>query len=72
MYERGFSNSWKRNSVSFIINQDTLYKRNEPLSIKSNSSIDIYFTIPITTLESFFKIYYDPNSDNINYVDLSH
>ena len=61
------TNNNNRDSISFIINQDKLYKRNEPLSIKSNSPIDIYFTIPITTLEGFFAVDFDDNSNKISY-----
>ena len=73
-YAYGFINDeiQIRNNISFIIKQNSLLKKNESFSIEANSSIDIIFTNPITTLESFFNGNYDLYSGSISYVDLSH
>ena len=73
-YTKGFINDGiaNRNEISFIINQDLLFRKNETFIIEANNSIDIYFKKSITGLQSFFSVDFDINSKNITYVDFTH
>jgi len=72
-YTFGFINDDcpSRNTINYIINQDSLLKNNESLIIEANNSILIHFADKITSLENFFNGEYDKNSQSIIYADLS-
>ena len=65
-----FVNSY-RQLVSFIIYRNSLLWPDDIITIDVNSEIEIYFTSPPTSLESFFDKNYDQNVENIISVDLS-
>ena len=74
-YNNGFGNE-NRDGVVFIIYNDTLYLKNESLTIEENGIIEIHFGYTIKSLNAFFG--YGSNSDsgdknvvNIVSVDLS-
>ena len=73
-YTSGFINSEipSRNQISFIINQKSILKNDESFIIDENSTIDIIFSKPVTSLENFFNGNNDTNCKSIIYVDLSH
>ena len=60
-----------RNNISFIINADHNRKINvtEEILITAGNKIEIYFSSPLTSLESFFDINFDPNVEFITSID---
>ena len=49
-----------RNGISYIINGNSIYRRDERLKIAKNNSIEIHLFHNITTLENFFYDQYSP------------
>ena len=71
-YESGFNKNNKRNGIKYIINGNKKNKiySDEKLVIKSGTKIEIYYDLPLNTLESYFSINYDSNADKIEQIDL--
>ena len=59
-----------RNNISFIINDNKIYKTDEKLNV--NSHIKLCFKKYITSLEQFFDSSIDNNAQKIISLDLSH
>lgn len=63
-----------RNNINFIINgnHDIKINDNEEIFILEGHKIEIYFSSPLTSLESFFDKNYDPNVEYIDSIDFPH
>ena len=70
-YNSGFVNEYRKN-IKFIIYENSRFLDTEGFTIKSNSKIEIYFSSPLTTLESFFDQRYDERVVNIISIDFSY
>jgi len=72
-YTEGFINDGinSRNEISFIINQNKLFKKSESFIIEEDNFINIYFKKAVTGLQNFFNVDFDIHSKNISYVDFS-
>ena len=70
-YNSGFINEYRKNII-FIIYENSRFLDTEGFTIKSNSKIEIYFSSPLTTLESFFDQRYDERVVNIISIDFSY
>ena len=70
-YDFDFINKY-RNNISFIINENSTLEINNNFTIKTYSKIEIHFSTPLTTLESFFDQRYDERVVNIISIDFSH
>jgi hypothetical protein len=57
-YNLSFINEY-RNNISFIIHDNIILGLNNKINIKNNSKIEIHFSSPLTSLESFFDKRYD-------------
>ena len=71
IYGGDFKNS-KRKGIDFIINNNSLHEASDIITIKAKTKIEIYFSHPISTLESFFDKKYDNRVENIVSVDMTH
>ena len=79
-YKKGFSNNEGsqsdvfRNDDYFIINKNYTDKINgeTELEIKKGNKLKVYFESNIKSLENYFNVVNDPNSQYIKKVDLSH
>ena len=73
-YASGFTNANcpSRNEITYIINQDSIFLSDDPLIIEANTLIQIHFNSTISSMENFFNSDFDPNSQKIIYIDLSH
>ena len=72
-YKDGFQIGFRE--IAFIKNETTIVLPNEKLIIEANTTIEIYFSEPITTLNGFFPgdgDIADPNSQLIKLIDFSH
>ena len=69
-YNSDFINKY-RNNISFIINENSNYGINDTFTIKPGSKIEIHFSSPLTSLESFFDKRYDERVVNIISIDFS-
>ena len=72
-YKDGFQIGFRE--IAFIKNETTIVFPNEKLIIEANTTIEIYFSEPITTLDGFFPgigDIYDSNSQLIKLIDFSH
>ena len=70
-YKNGFQNK-NRQNISFIKNGNSIVGPNEKLIIEANTSIEIYFSIPINNMNSFFSGVDDSNVQDITSIDFSH
>ena len=72
-YENGFENRFRKN-LAFIQNETSIVGPKDRLIIEANTTIEIYFSEPITSLEGFFSADEndDPKAKTITYIDLSH
>ena len=68
-----FKNGYKQ-SVEYIKYNGEEVDLTKDFTIKANTTIEIYFSEPITSLNRFFSAYEDdePKAINITYIDLSH
>ena len=73
-YDIGFSidNCASRNEISHIFFQNSIFKKTEELIILANSTLEIHFNSPVTSMEDFFNGEKDQNSQHIISIDLSH
>ena len=70
VYGKGFINDY-RNDVKYIIADDLLYTKDEPINISKGSKIEISLSSSITSLDNFFDKTYDNNAQYIESIDLS-
>ena len=72
-YPDGFQNKYRKN-ISYIKYRNSIVGPSETLIIEANTSIEIYFSEPITSLYGFFSagVNKDPKTQNITSIDLSH
>ena len=70
-YTFGYSNEFRKD-ISFIMNGDINKTETDPLNIAAGTKIEIYFSSPPKSFESFFDRIYDENVEYITSVDLSH
>jgi len=68
-----FKNQY-RQSIDYIIYKGNIVDLEKELTIKANTSIEIYFSKPVTSLYRFFSAYNDsdPNVEYISSIDLTH
>ena len=77
-YDNGFEKSvWnpenvREGKIDFIIYKNKKYNASEKLNIEADSEIEIYLNNGITSLERFFSILYDDNTQYIESIDFSH
>ena len=66
-----FKNNY-RNEISYIVNENTIFKNTETFTIPAKNSIEIHFSSPVKSLNYFFSRNSDQNSEYIVSVDFSH
>ena len=71
LYKYGFVNEYRKN-ISYILYGDMNISGTDQLTVAAGSKIEIYFSSPLTSLESFFDRLYDDKVEYIKTVDLSH
>ena len=69
-YDTGFSNEFRKD-ISHIKINDSEKSAIEKLEIEANSEIEIHFSKPIESMESFFDIFFDKNAEYIKFVNMS-
>ena len=70
-YNSDFINKY-RNNISYIVYKNSKLGINDNFIIEPNSKIEIYFSSPVSSLESFFDKRYDERTSNIISIDFSH
>ena len=70
-YNSGFENQYRKN-ISYIMIGEQKKTAKDPLSVKADTKIEIYFSSALTSLESFFDSLYDDQMKYLKSVDLSH
>ena len=70
-YSSGFANEYRK-EISHIINGEDNKTATDSLSIAADTKIEIYFSSPLTSLESFFDRTLDDKMEYLKSVDLSH
>ena len=61
-----------RKQIQYIKYKNNIIDPTTKFTIEANTTIEIYFSQPITSLYSFFDYYKDGKLGNITYIDLSH